>query len=187
VLDSAYISQVFPLGPAEAIEAPEAWYRRLASTTGGRRLVGGHRLRLRPWATSLRSRAKQPVASSKALRDENPSREYVVGLLPPNSSQSEKVAHSSSPICRFSDTSSSKRSLMDRWRASNRCSIQLTPRTVRIGERAPQERSAGNCGLASAPYSGHPSGLLAVALQASCVPAAASLQPAWSREAHIHR
>lgn len=48
MLDSAYISQVFPLGPAEAIEATEAWYRQLVLAPGGRRLVGGHRLFLRP-------------------------------------------------------------------------------------------------------------------------------------------
>ena len=48
MLDSAYISQVFPLGPADAIEATESWYRQLAFAPGGRRLVGGHRLFLRP-------------------------------------------------------------------------------------------------------------------------------------------
>jgi hypothetical protein len=47
VLDSVYISQVFPLGPADAVEATETWYRRLAYAPGGRRLVGGHRLLLR--------------------------------------------------------------------------------------------------------------------------------------------
>lgn len=48
MLDSAYISQVFPLGPADAIEATESWYRHLASAPGGRRLVGARRLFLRP-------------------------------------------------------------------------------------------------------------------------------------------
>jgi hypothetical protein len=48
VLDTAYISQVFPLGPADAIKATESWYRHLAFAPGGRRLVGGHRLFLRP-------------------------------------------------------------------------------------------------------------------------------------------
>lgn len=47
-VSSAYISQVLPLGPADAIEATEAWYRHLSFAPGGRRLVGGRRLRLRP-------------------------------------------------------------------------------------------------------------------------------------------
>ncbi len=47
-VSSAYVSQVFPLGPADAIEATEAWYRHLSFAPGGRRLVGGRRLRLRP-------------------------------------------------------------------------------------------------------------------------------------------
>jgi hypothetical protein len=48
VLDTVYISQVFPLCPADAIEATESWYRHLGFAPGGRRLVGGHRLYLRP-------------------------------------------------------------------------------------------------------------------------------------------
>jgi hypothetical protein len=48
VLSSVYISRIFPLGPDEAVEAVEAWYRQLASAPGGRRLVAGNRLRVRP-------------------------------------------------------------------------------------------------------------------------------------------
>jgi hypothetical protein len=48
VFESAYVSRVFPLGAADAIEATEAWYRQLASSRGGRRLIGGNRLFLRP-------------------------------------------------------------------------------------------------------------------------------------------
>jgi hypothetical protein len=48
VLDSAYISRVLPLGPVDAAEATDAWYRQLVTAPGGKRLMGGHRLRLRP-------------------------------------------------------------------------------------------------------------------------------------------
>jgi hypothetical protein len=48
VFDSAYISRMVPLGPADAIEATEAWYRNLPVALGHRRLVGGHRLTVRP-------------------------------------------------------------------------------------------------------------------------------------------
>ena len=48
MLDTVYISQVFPLDPVDAIEATESWYCHLAPAAGGRRLVGGHRLFLRP-------------------------------------------------------------------------------------------------------------------------------------------
>jgi hypothetical protein len=48
VLDCAYVSRVFPLGAAEAIEATEAWYRDLESVPGGRRLIGGRKLLLQP-------------------------------------------------------------------------------------------------------------------------------------------
>jgi hypothetical protein len=47
VLDPAYISQVIPLGPAEAIEATDSWYRHLTFTPARRRRVGGRRLALR--------------------------------------------------------------------------------------------------------------------------------------------
>ena len=48
MLESVYVSRVFPLGAADAIEAIEAWYSRLELAAGGRRLVGGPRLLLRP-------------------------------------------------------------------------------------------------------------------------------------------
>jgi hypothetical protein len=47
VLNTAYISRIFPLGPADAIAATEAWHCDLASAAGGGRLVAAHRLRLR--------------------------------------------------------------------------------------------------------------------------------------------
>jgi hypothetical protein len=47
VFDSAYVSRVFPLGAADAIEATEAWYREIEFAPGGRRLIGGPRLLLR--------------------------------------------------------------------------------------------------------------------------------------------
>jgi hypothetical protein len=47
VFDSAYVSRVIPLGPADAVEATDVWYRQLAPAPGGR-LVGGQQLRLRP-------------------------------------------------------------------------------------------------------------------------------------------
>ena len=49
MLDSAYISRAFPLGPVDAIEATEAWFRQLVFASGERRLVAGHRLLLRPY------------------------------------------------------------------------------------------------------------------------------------------
>ena len=48
MLDSAYVSRVFPLGAADAIEATEAWYRELEFAPGRRRLIGERKLLLRP-------------------------------------------------------------------------------------------------------------------------------------------
>ncbi len=48
MLDSMYVSRTFLLGAADAVEATEAWYRQLEFAPGGRRLVGGHKLLLRP-------------------------------------------------------------------------------------------------------------------------------------------
>jgi hypothetical protein len=48
VLNTIYISRVFPLGRVEAIGAIEAWHRDLSMATGRRRLAVGHRLRIRP-------------------------------------------------------------------------------------------------------------------------------------------
>ncbi len=47
MLNTAYISRIFPLGPADAIDATEAWRCDLASAASGGRLVAAHRLRLR--------------------------------------------------------------------------------------------------------------------------------------------
>ena len=47
MLKTAYISRIFPLGPADAIDATEAWHRDLAPAAAGGRLVAAHRLRLR--------------------------------------------------------------------------------------------------------------------------------------------
>jgi hypothetical protein len=47
VLNTAYISRLFPLGPADAIDATEAWRCDLAPAAGRGRLVAAHRLRLR--------------------------------------------------------------------------------------------------------------------------------------------
>ncbi len=46
MVNTSYISRVFPLDAAAAIAATEAWHCDLASA-GARRLVAGHRLRLR--------------------------------------------------------------------------------------------------------------------------------------------
>ena len=48
MLDCAYVSRVFPLSAADAIEATEAWHRELESVPGGRRLIGGRKLLLQP-------------------------------------------------------------------------------------------------------------------------------------------
>jgi hypothetical protein len=48
MLDTAYVSRVFSLGAADAIDATEAWYRELEFAPGGRRLIGGRKLLLRP-------------------------------------------------------------------------------------------------------------------------------------------
>jgi hypothetical protein len=48
VYDSVYVSRVVPLCPDDAIRATEAWYRRLVLARGGKRLLGGRKLLLRP-------------------------------------------------------------------------------------------------------------------------------------------
>jgi hypothetical protein len=48
VLDCAYVSRVFPLSAADAIEATEAWHRELEFVPGRRRLMGGRKLLLQP-------------------------------------------------------------------------------------------------------------------------------------------